>query len=93
MDMNTQLPNVKYHALLMTAAVVSCEAGTEPEAAFRALHEGPPAIDPAELSEAIASTVLARSMGDCVRAGIQGPMGRDWSKPGVTSATSRTTTN
>lgn len=45
----TALTPTKYHVLLMTAVVLSCDATTEVEAAQRALLEGPPQLDPRQL--------------------------------------------
>lgn len=40
---------IKYNVLLLTAAVVSCEAMNEMDAAQRALLEGPSVLDPRQL--------------------------------------------
>lgn len=40
---------IKYNVLLMTAAVISCEAINEMDAAQRALLEGPNVLDPSML--------------------------------------------
>lgn len=54
MSDNTQdpasLPQQKYHVLMMTAAVITCDASSEMEAAQRALIEGPRVLDPKQLS-------------------------------------------
>lgn len=39
----------KYNVLMMTAAVISCEAASEVDAAQRALIEGPAVLDPTQL--------------------------------------------
>lgn len=39
----------KYHVLVMTAAVITCEASSEIEAAQRSLIEGPSILDPKQL--------------------------------------------
>ena len=43
------LPDKKYYVLLMTAAVVACDAQNDIEAAHRALLQGPPAPKPTKL--------------------------------------------
>jgi hypothetical protein len=49
MDSIQTLPDKKYYVLLMTAAVVACDAQNDVEAAHRALLQGPPALDPTKL--------------------------------------------
>lgn len=49
MDPIQTLPDKKYYVLLMTAAVVACDAQNDIEAAHRALLQGPVALDPTKL--------------------------------------------
>lgn len=49
-DPNVSLPEQKkFNVLMMTAAVISCDASSEIEAAQRALIEGPGILDPKQL--------------------------------------------